>query len=512
MSGTPSHDREPPALIPWPGGPQALAPLAKLRPGGEYRDGRGERARLSLARFLVELLRHLVFFVLDLTLRATLSLLGLGARPRDLPRSPSGSGPLALVLPILPDLSHTFVYREVETLRALAPDALIVVLERGSPRVVHREAAALLEHAQFVPPRGVLARTALILTTALRTPRRLRALWALSRDRDGGPAAALLGKLPLREPRHPGRAFELAALLRRHRPSQIHVYGSTWSANAALGAAQLLAIPFSISSYVDFEFDYAHQQLATKYAQARFFRVCTRDCRARLARRLGVPAIATEQRRVPILHWGIDAARLRARQASPPPALRRDRLGLFSACRVVRKKGLHLLPPLLAELARRGVDARWTLVGDGEELTRLQQLAVEHGVVERCEFVGPLPNEVLLDRLAATDVAILPCIETADGERDGIPVFLIEAMALGRCALSTRVSGIPEFIQDGVNGWLADATPNALADAICRVLADPVTARAIAARGRETALATQDAAASAQALLALLDAPELRAT
>jgi colanic acid/amylovoran biosynthesis glycosyltransferase len=506
MSGTPSHDCQPQAVIPWPGWPRSLAPLARLRPGGCFRDDAGVVTRLGLGRFLLELLRHVVFRVLDLALRATLGLLGLGARSKDLPRLPHSGGPLALVLPILPDLSHTFVYREVEALRALAPDTLIVVLERGSSRVVHREAAALIEDARFVPQRGVLARAALILLSALRTPRRLRALWALSRDQDGGPAAALLGKLPLREPRHPGRAFELAALLRRHRPSQIHVYGSTWSANAALGAAQLLAVPLSISSYVDFEFDYAHQQLATKFAQARFFRVCSLDCRARLARRLGVPAIADAQRRVPVLRFGIDAARLRARPAAPPPSLLGDRLNLFSACRVVPKKGLHLLPPLLAELARRGVGARWTLVGDGEQLARLEQLAVEHGVRERCEFAGPLPNEELLDRLAGTDLAILPCIETADGERDGIPVFLIEAMALGRCVLSTRVSGIPELIENGVNGWLADAAPNALADAICSLLAEPAVAQAIAARGRETALATMDAAVSAQELLAQLAA------
>jgi len=508
MTGQPGDDARPraDAAVSWPGRPHALAPLAALHAGGTWDDGRGGTGRLSLFAWGYQLGRHVVFRVLDVLARAALAVLACTARARP-PRSvPRGDGPAAFVLPVLPDLSHTFVYREVEAMLALAPDAIVVVLERGTTRVLHPEAARLLPRARFVPARGVFARTIGLLAWFATASRRVRALTALHRDEPGGAAGALLGKLPLREARHPGRAFELAALLAPLRPSQIHVYGSTWSANAALGAAVLLDVPLSISSYVDFEFDYAHKLLATKFEHARFFRVCTRDCRARLARILAREDLATDDVRVPILHWGIDAARLRARPVAPPPRLARDRLRLISACRAVRKKGLHLMPPLLAALAKAGIDAHWTLAGDGPELARVKSLAREHGVESRCTFAGPLPNDVLLELIDSCDIALLPCIETADGERDGIPVFLIEAMALGRCVVSTPVSGIPELIEDRTSGWLAPAEPEALVACIASILADPDIARAIAARGRECALATQDCAASAKSLLTRLRA------
>ncbi|MBI5850120.1 MAG: glycosyltransferase [Planctomycetes bacterium] len=473
-----------------------MAPLSKLRLGKD----------LGVLRWIFEFGRHAVFRLLDGIARAALAMLGSGASPRPPGKEPRAGGPIAFVLPVLPDLSHTFVYREVEAILALAPDALVVVLEHGTTRVVHPEAARLLPRARYVPARGVVARACGLFVRFATSPRRVRALAALYRDGPGGAAAALLGKLPLREARHPGRAFELAALLAPLRPAQIHVYGSTWSANVALGAAVLLDVPLSISSYVDFEFDYAHKLLATKFEHARFFRVCTRDCRRRLARMLAREDLATNDIRVPILHWGIDAARLRARSPAPPPRLARENLRLISACRVVRKKGLHLVPPLLAALVRDGIDARWTLAGDGPELARVKSLAHEHGVEARCTFAGPLPNDALLAAIESNDIALLPCVETDDGERDGIPVFLIEAMALGRCVVSTCVSGIPELIEDGANGWLASAEPGALAARIGSILADPVAARAIAEHGRDSALATEDSAASAAALLTRLRA------
>lgn len=510
MTGQPGDDARPraDAAVSWPGRPHALAPLATLRAGGTWDDGLGGTGRLSLFAWGYELGRHVVFRGFDLVARGALAVLACAARARPPQRVPRGDGPLAFVLPVLPDLSHTFVYREVEAILALVPNALVVVLERGTTRVVHPEAARLLPRARFVPTRGVFARTIGLLAWFATAPRRVRALGALHRDEPGGAAEALLGKLPLRESRHPGRAFELAALLAPQHPSQIHVYGSTWSANAALGAAVLLDVPLSISSYVDFEFDYAHKLLATKFGHARFFRVCTRDCRARLARTLAQEDLATDDVLVPILHWGIDAARLRARPPAPPPRLARDGLRLISACRAVRKKGLHLVPPLLQALVNAGIDAHWTLAGDGPELARVKALAREHGVESRCTFAGPLPNDVLLEHIESSDIALLPCIETGDGERDGIPVFLIEAMALGRCVVSTPVSGIPELIEDGTSGWLAPAKPDALAARIESILAEPDAARAIARRGRDRALATEDSAMSAEALLTrLLAAP-----
>ncbi|MGE0141803.1 MAG: glycosyltransferase [Planctomycetota bacterium] len=464
-------------------------------------DDAGRVRRLGFLGLGVEWLRHFTFRAVDLVLRVVLELVRVlprGALRHDRPRP----GRIAIVLPILPDLSHTFVYREVVALRALDPSIVVVNLEEGHGAVVHPEAAGLLAYTKLVRLRGIVSRAWLILRTAVASPRRTRALLDWYRGEDLG--RALLGKLPLAEGRHPGRAFELAATLRGANVEQIHVYGSTWAANVAIGAGILLDRPVSISSYVDFEFPYLWKCLPQKLASARFFRVQTADCRRRLLALL--PTLDDSSAAMPVLPYGVDAAAFRARPAAPPPRLDPAALHLVSACRVVPKKGMDRVPPLLLALRARGIRAHWQLAGDGPELARVRALALELGVSEQIEFLGPLPNDRLLDVIAASDVAILPSIEQTDGERDGLPVFLIEAMALGRLAHSTPVSAIPDLIVDGVTGLLSSAEPEALADRLQAALADPSRARAIAAAGRDAALATQDSARSAKALLTRLRA------
>lgn len=87
--------------------------------------------------------------------------------------------------------------------------------------------------------------------------------------------------------------------------------------------------------------------------------------------------------------------------------------------------------------------------------------------------------------LLGADLAVLPCVITADGERDGIPIFLVEAMALGVPVVTTPISGIPELVRDGETGYLAAAgDASALADALTRALDNPAAARAVGAAGR----------------------------
>src|SRR5690606_3295470 len=109
-----------------------------------------------------------------------------------------------------------------------------------------------------------------------------RQLVAMYRSQPDPESRELVGKLMLRDARHPGNALLLADTLRHFSPRHIHVYASTWPANVAMGAAHLLAVPFSISSYVDFEFPYSHKLLTEKLHRATFFRVVTKFCQQRL--------------------------------------------------------------------------------------------------------------------------------------------------------------------------------------------------------------------------------------
>lgn len=385
----------------------------------------------------------------------------------------AGDGPVVLVVPVLPDLSHTFVYREVLALLRQRPDWRVVVLADNPDAPVHAEAAELRARGQYLRRDGILGAAWRVCRWLL--TRRGRDLFALYRAHDT--VDALLGKHPLRDPRHPGNAFLLADQLAPLRPRHVHVYASTWPANVAMGAAMLLGVPFSISSYVDFEFAYAHALLAAKVARARFFRVVTAHCRERL---LALPhAGATAATRIPVVLLGLDLANWQQR-GTP-----RGDGTIVSAARLVAKKGLHLLPPALAQLRTRGIRCRWRVVGDGPERARLEQLCREHGVADLVTFLGPRDNAAVKQELLAADLAVLPCVVAADGERDGIPIFLCEAMALGVPVVSTPISGIPELVRDGDTGFLA--APDdvaALAATLGRALGDRQATAAIAERGR----------------------------
>lgn len=470
----------------WQGHPHAPAPLAAIAAaqktaGWRLVDDAGATVAWNGSRRLRETIRVGWQRALARALGAVAALVVPRTAPAVDRTARPGAGPVVLVLPVLPDLSHTFVYREALAMLRQRPDWRIVVLARNDRAPVHEEAKALLAQATFLPREGV-TRNALRLLRWLLT-RRGRELFALYRAQPGGSVRDLLDREALRTPRHPANAFLLADLLRPLRPRHVHVWSATWPANVAMGAAHLLGAPFSISSYVDFEFPYTLKLLGPKLERATFFRVVTRFCRQQLLALPEAPADLGD--RAPAIWLGLDLARW---QDAAPLA---GRGVLVSAARLVPKKGLHLLPPALAQLRARGVPCRWRVAGDGPELAPLRQQCARLGVEDLVDFLGPLDNAAVRRELLAADAAVLPCVLAADGERDGIPIFLCEAMALGVPVVTTPVAGIPELVRDGDTGFLARPGDVAtLAEALAQALGP--RGRAVAARGRAAVHAQLD--------------------
>ena len=408
----------------------------------------------------------------------------------------AADGKVALVLPVLPDLSHTFVYREVRAILRARPDWVVVALRRNDAAPVHPEARDLLARTRFLPRRGVAASGCLLLRGLL--SRRGRQLVSLYRSQPGGSARDLFSRQALRDASHPGNAFALAARLRSLGVAHVHVYSSTHPANVAMGAALLCGLPFSISSYVDFDFDYSHKMLAEKAQRAAFFRVVTAYCRERL---LSMPALAGLPReRFPVVYLGLDLHEWPRRGPTPRQGV------LVSAARLVPKKGLHLVPEALASLKAQGLACRWRVFGDGPERPRIEALCRKFGVEDLVRFEGAADSAQVRQALREADAAVLPCVVAADGERDGIPVFLNEAMALGVPVVSTPVSGIPEMVEDGKTGFLCEPGDAAsLALALRRVLSDAAASASVADAARAVAERELDVDKAAARLIARIE-------
>lgn len=164
------------------------------------------------------------------------------------------------------------------------------------------------------------------------------------------------------------------------------------------------------------------------------------------------------------------------------------RVRLISVGRLVEKKGFDVLVDAVATLVERGLDLGLAIAGEsGEAEIGLRERITAAGLDDRIEFLGTLGQAELFAEYRRSDAFALACRITDDGDRDGIPNVLMEAMAAGLPVVSTGISGIPELIEDGVNGLLVPSEDAAsLADAIWRLVKDPALSERVAAAGAET--------------------------
>jgi glycosyltransferase involved in cell wall biosynthesis len=171
--------------------------------------------------------------------------------------------------------------------------------------------------------------------------------------------------------------------------------------------------------------------------------------------------------------------------AAPPQPTQPFRV--LAVGRLVAKKGLDVLVDACAILMRRGVPLQLDIVGeDGDQKDDLAARIANHGLSGAVTIRGPMTQPALVDAYRRASVFCLPCRVAADGDRDGIPNVLMEAMACGLPVVTTPVSGIPELLSDRVNGlFVPPDDAAATADALHRLYSDPPLARQLASAARD---------------------------
>jgi len=153
--------------------------------------------------------------------------------------------------------------------------------------------------------------------------------------------------------------------------------------------------------------------------------------------------------------------------------------------RLVEKKGFEDLLCACAIMKRAGRVFRCELLGDGALREKLEAMVVELGIGDCVAMLGPRPREEVVERVTRATVMAAPCVVGADGNRDGLPTVLLEAMALGTPCISTPVTGIPEVVRNEQTGLLVpEHAPEKLAIALGRMLDDQAFARQCAGNAR----------------------------
>ncbi len=222
------------------------------------------------------------------------------------------------------------------------------------------------------------------------------------------------------------------------------------------------------------------EKLAGPHA-ARFGVTCTAYGARHLRELAGDPG------KVDLIYHGLDLSRF----PDPPARPMRTKgapLHLLSVGRLVEKKGFDRLIAALARLPG-DLDWRWTHIGGGDLLAALQAQAQAAGIGARIDWRGACDQPEVITAMRAADLFVLPSRIAADGDRDGLPNVLMEAASQLLPIISTAVAAIPEFIESGTHGLLAEDDPEALSRAIETLADDPAQAQAMAEAARNRLIA-----------------------
>jgi glycosyltransferase involved in cell wall biosynthesis len=241
-------------------------------------------------------------------------------------------------------------------------------------------------------------------------------------------------------------------------------------------------------------YDVARERLAEKVAAARFV-VCVSDfTRSQLMR-----TVAEEHwPKLRVVHCGVDP---RVFDADPArhAAGEAGRLRVLVVARLVQGKGHALLLEAIAALARRGVDVHLDVVGDGPKHAALARIATRLGVTQLVTFRGSIGQDDIREEYRRSDVFCLPSFA------EGVPVVLMEAMAMGLPVVASDIMGIPELVEDGVSGFLVrPGRADTLVDALAALAAEPALRAAMGASGRRRVLAAFNVDRSARELEGIL--------
>jgi len=205
--------------------------------------------------------------------------------------------------------------------------------------------------------------------------------------------------------------------------------------------------------------------------------------------------------RIRVHRMGVDL-----RHFSPAPsAVRPDGpLRVITVARLVEKKGIA---DAILAVSKLGAEIEYVIVGDGPLRAELESLAQTNGVADRVRFTGALPRTGVAELLRSSSVCVAPSVTAADGDIEGIPVSIMEAMAAGLPIVSTRHSAIDELVEDGVSGFLAaEHDVPALARSLALLAADPALRARMGEAGRGIIAREFDAGVLAARLEGLYDA------
>ncbi len=384
-----------------------------------------------------------------------------------------------MILKGYPRISESFISSEILLLESLGIKLDIYSLRQPREAVTHEHVRKIRAGVTYIPE-YILPGLRTIIPSNNRLfqrlgPRYLRCF--------AGAAVRALSRRKSATIRHFLQAGHLVQTrLSGPGVKHLHAHFCHTPASVAFFASELTGIPFSFTAHAKDIYTSEPDQLVRKIEKASFVVTCTRYNADFLTNLAGPGANGRRATPIHTIYHGIDPDYFAFRlPAEPQPPYR-----LISVGRLVPKKGYDDLLKALAILDHTRFPFHLTHIGDGESGPEIKRLAAELGLAGRVSFLGTLSHDMVRSYYRQSHLFVLAARIAKNGDRDGIPNVLAEAMACGLPVLATNVSAIPELVTDGETGILVPPQdPPAMAQAISTALLAPEAALKRAKRARQ---------------------------
>jgi len=397
----------------------------------------------------------------------------------------SSSLSLAYLVSAYPGTSHTFISREVAALRELGVNLDTFSIKPATEaeledRMLRQQADTTFTVRRQSAASFLLAQLA---TLILRPGRYIATLGQALAHRPPGLRAFYMAFVYFAE------SLVLARELDRRGVTHLHNHFANAGAITGYLAAELLRIPWSFTMHGISETDYPAGLLLGKKIEAAAFVVCVSYFGRAQAMRVVTP---DHWKKLHVVRCGLPLARVPAHTGSN----RRKRI--ISVGRLSPEKGQAGLIEAFASVASEFKDAELVFVGDGPAAQDLRVRAAGTAVADRISFLGRLGEEETLEQIAGSEILVLSSF------MEGLPIVLLEAMAVGTAVIATRVAGIPELVEDAKSGLLFTPSKwDELAACLRRLLRDETLRGELAENGQEEVASEFNIMRSAQDLRTL---------
>lgn len=344
---------------------------------------------------------------------------------------------IAYLINQYPKVSHTFIRREILALKQHGIDIFRIALRGWDGQLVDEEDSSERKRTRYVLRDGalplLLAMVRILVTHPIRFSHAFKLAWSMSRHAERPLPVHLV---------YLAEACRILSWLREEGVEHVHAHFGTNSAEVAMLVNTLGGPPWSFTVHGPEEFDKAGSiGLAEKIRRAEFVVAVSSYGRSQLYR-LVEHALWPK---VQVVHCGVVSAFMAAGNA-PSPARR-----LVCVGRLCEQKGQLLLVEAAHRLATEGTDFELVLAGDGELRADIEALIERYKLRDRVRITGWISGARVREEVLAARALVLPSFA------EGLPVVLMEAMALQRPVISTYVAGIPELVIPGEHGWLVPA-------------------------------------------------------